>query len=59
MVDYKLNFKYIVFCHLDELMDPSYMDGKLEIFSFHPNSNHNKMLPIVFDMAQIVHNGTI
>jgi hypothetical protein len=59
MVDFKLNFKHIVLCRLDELMDPPYMDGKFEIFSFHPNSNRNKIPLIVFYIAQIVHNGPI
>jgi len=44
--DFRLDFKAIVLSHLDKLQSLPYIDGNLEMSSFHPNLNHNK-IPLV------------
>jgi hypothetical protein len=51
LADFNLDLKHVVHSFLDELLSISYMVGKLEIFSFQPNLNHNKIPPIALNMS--------
>jgi hypothetical protein len=42
----RLNFKYIVLSRLDELVNLSYIVGKVQISSFSPSHNHIQNPPI-------------
>lgn len=44
--DFRLDFKASVLSHLDKLLGLPYVDRNLEMSSFHPNLNHNK-IPLI------------
>ena len=59
LADFNLDLKHVVHFFLDELLSIPYMVGKLEMYSFQPNLNHNKIPPIASKISQTVHKGLV
>jgi len=54
LVDFNHDFKPVILSRLDELLGLPYMVEKLEMSSFQPNLNRNKILLVASDMSQSV-----
>jgi hypothetical protein len=59
LADLSLDFKHVVLSHQNKLLGLQYMIGKLQISSFHPNFNRNKILLVAPDISQTVHEGLV
>jgi len=55
LTDFSPNFKHIVLSHLDELLVLPYMVENLEMYNFQTNLNCSKILLVLLDMSQTVH----
>ena len=55
LADLNPDFKHVVLSCLDKLLGLRYIIRKLQMSSFQPNFNCNKILLVALDMSQIVH----